>query len=90
MSSKGKWSAAWFHYILIAVKLAHNGNKLFKTLHYWSRDMLNFDVLDKGLEILSTAHFMCDFSIKMFLMSYSVNWPNFRQMFKNLANEKSF
>ena len=35
--------------------------------------MLNFDVLDKGLEILSTAHFMCDFSIKMFLMSYSVN-----------------
>ena len=40
---KSKWYAAWFHYISIALKLAHNRNKLFKTLRYWSRDMLNFE-----------------------------------------------
>ena len=61
----------------LALKLAYNRNKLFKTLHYWSRDMLNFDFLDKGLGILSPAHFVYDSSTKMFLMLYSVNWPNF-------------
>ena len=40
---KSKRSAAWFHYISIALKLPCNRNKLFKTLHYWSRDILNFD-----------------------------------------------
>ena len=40
---KSKWSAAWFHYNSIALKLAYNKNKLIKTSHYWSRDMLNFD-----------------------------------------------
>ena len=39
--------------------------------------MLNFDTLDKGLGIVSHAHFMYDFSTKMFLMLYSINWPNF-------------
>ena len=34
--------------------------------------MLNFDVLDKGLGIVSPAHFVYDFSTKMFLMLYSV------------------
>ena len=71
---KSKWSAAWFHYILIALKLAYNRNKLFKTLQYWSRDMLNFDILDKGLGIVSLVHFEYDFSTKMFLMLYSINW----------------
>ena len=74
---KTKWSAAWFHYISIALNLAYNRNKLFKTLYYWSRDMLNFDFLDKGLGILSPAHFVYDFSTKMFPMLYSINWPNF-------------
>ena len=32
--------------------------------------MLNFDILDKGLEIVSPAHFVYDFSKKMFLMLY--------------------
>ena len=76
MLDKSKWSVAWFHYISIALKLAYNRNKVFKTLHYWSRDMLNFDFLDKGLEIVSPAQFMYDFSTKKFLMLYSVNWPN--------------
>ena len=74
---KSKWSAAWFRYISIALKLACNRDKLFKTLHYWSRDMLNFGFLDKGLRVISPAHFVYDFSIKMFLRLYSINWSNF-------------
>ena len=35
--------------------------------------MLNVDYLDKGLGIVSPAHFMYDFSAKMFLMLYSIN-----------------
>ena len=35
--------------------------------------MLNFDILDKDLEIVAPAHFVYDFSTKMFLMSYSIN-----------------
>ena len=31
---KSKWSAASSHYVSIALKLAYNRNKLFKTLHY--------------------------------------------------------
>ena len=62
---------------MIALKLAYSRNKLFKTLHYWSSDALNFDFLDKGLGIASPAHFVHDFSIKMFLVLYSINWPNF-------------
>ena len=77
MLGKSKWSAASFHYISIVLKLAYNRNNLFKTLHYWSRDMLNFDNLDKGLGIVSLAHFVHDFSTEMFLVLYSVNWPNF-------------
>ena len=73
---KIKWSAAWFHDISIALKLAYNRNKLFKILHYWSRDMLNFDFLDKGLGIVSLAYFVYDFSTKMFLTLYSIDWPN--------------
>ena len=52
-------------------------NKLFKTLHYWSRDMLNFYFLDKGLGRVFPAHFVYVFSTKMFLILYAINWPNF-------------
>ena len=38
--------------------------------------MLNFDFLGEGLGIVSPAHFVYDFSRKMFLMFYSINWPN--------------
>ena len=77
ISCKSKWSAAWFHYLSRGLKLACNWNKLFKILHYWSRDMLSFDFLDKGLGIAFPAYFVYDFSTKMFLMLYSINWPNF-------------
>ena len=35
--------------------------------------MLNFDFLQKGLEIVSSQHFVYDFSRKMFLVLYSIN-----------------
>ena len=38
--------------------------------------MLNFDFLDKSLRIVSPEHFEYDFSIKMFLMLYSIILPN--------------
>ena len=72
-----------FTIISIALKLAYNRNKLFKTLHCWSRDMLNsdfdfdFDLLDKSLGIVSPAYVVYDFSATMFLMLYSINWSNF-------------
>ena len=77
MLGKSKWSAYWFHYISIALKLARSRNKLFKTLHYLSRDMVNFAFLHKGLGIISPANFVYDFSTKMFHMLCSINWPNF-------------
>ena len=61
----------------IALNLAYNKNKLYKTLDYCSRDMLNFDFLEKTLGIVSPSHFVYGFSRKMFLMSYSTNWSNF-------------
>ena len=39
--------------------------------------MLNFDFLDKGQGIISPPHFGYDFSIKMFLMLYSINRLDF-------------
>ena len=38
--------------------------------------MLNFDILEKGPEIISPPHFVYDFSRKIFLMLYSINLPN--------------
>ena len=66
-----------FHNISIALKLVYNRNKLFKTLHYWSRNMLNFEFLDKGLGMVSSVYFVYNFSRNMFLMLYSINWPSF-------------
>ena len=36
-------------YISTALNLARNKNKLYKTLDYWSRNIFNFDFLEKGL-----------------------------------------
>ena len=52
--SKSKRSAACFQYILIALNMAYNKNKLYKNLNYWSRDMLKFDFLEKDLH-----HILC-------------------------------
>ena len=56
----------------------YNKHKFYKTLYYWSRDILNFGFLEKGLGIVvSLSHFVYDFSTEVFLMSYPINWPNF-------------
>ena len=34
--------------------------------------MLNFDILEKGLGIVSPPHFVYDFPRKVFLMLYSI------------------
>ena len=39
--------------------------------------MLNLDILDKGLGIVSAAHFVDDFLAKLFLKLHSINWPDF-------------
>ena len=52
--------------------------------------MFNFDFIEKGLGIASVPDFMYNFFKKMFLMLYSVNWPNFiawlTLLFKILVN----
>ena len=39
--------------------------------------MFNVDSLEKGLGIVSPANFVYAVSRKMFLILYSINWPNF-------------
>ena len=48
--------------------LAYNKNKLFKILDYLYRSMLDFDILEKSLGIVSPPHFGYNFSRKMFFM----------------------
>ena len=53
---------------MIALSMAYNKNKLYKTLDYCSRDMLNFNFLEKGLGLVSPPHFEYDFSGNLFLI----------------------
>ena len=53
--------------------MAYKKNKLYETLDYLSRDMLNFDFFKKGLGIDSPPYFVYDFLRKIFLMLYSIN-----------------
>ena len=46
-------------------------------MDHWSKDMLSFDSLEKGLAIDFLPHFVYDFSRKMFLIFYSIDWLNF-------------
>ena len=39
--------------------------------------MLNCDFIEQGLGLVSSKDFMYGFSRKMFLVIYSINWPNF-------------
>ena len=54
-----------------------NPSRAPRLLHYWSRNMVNPDLIDKSLGIVFPAHFAYDFSTKMFFILYSINWPNF-------------
>ena len=53
--------------------LAYNKNKLYKTLDNWSKDMLHFNFSEKGVGLVSSPHFVYDFSRKMFLMLHSID-----------------
>ena len=64
---KSKSSATWFQYISIALNLAYNKPKLYKTLDYWFRNMRNCDFLEKGLGMFSLPRFLYDFSRKVFV-----------------------
>ena len=55
----------------------YNKNKLYQTSDCWSRYILNFDFLKKGLGPVSPLHFVLDFSRKIFLISYYINWLDF-------------
>ena len=57
--------------------MPNNKNKIYKTLEFWSRDMLNFDFLKRGLGIVSPPYFVNDFSRKMFFKLCSISRPNF-------------
>ena len=46
----------------IVLNLAYNKNKLYENLEYWSRDILNFDFLENGLEIVFPPHSVYGFS----------------------------
>ena len=46
----------------MVLNLAYDKNKLYETLDFWSRDMVNFDLLERGVEIVPQPHFGYDFS----------------------------
>ena len=73
---KSKWSAVYIQNISITLNLLCNKNKSYKTLVYWSWDMLNSDFSEKVLGIVSPSHFANDFSRKMFLRlyNYQIAW----------------
>ena len=39
--------------------------------------MLNFDILERDLGIVSPQYFVYDFSRKIFIVLFSINWPDF-------------
>ena len=49
--------------------MEYDKKKLYRTLEYWSRDMLNFAFQEAGMGIVSPPHFVYDFLRKIFLIS---------------------
>ena len=45
---------------------------MYETLEYWSRDVLNFDFLEKGLGIVSPLDFAYDFWKQIFFSCYAL------------------
>ena len=72
-----RWKQVVCSLVSIPLNLPYNKIKLYETLDHWSRDMVNFNLLEKGLELVSPPHFEYDFSRKTFLMLHSINWPDF-------------
>ena len=55
--------------------LGHTIKKLYETRDCWSRGSILI-FLEKGWELVFPVDFMYDFSSKMFLMLYSITWPD--------------
>ena len=45
--------------------------------HLLSHHLKILEKIKRGLKLLSLSHFLCSFWGKIFLLSYSTNWPNF-------------
>ena len=55
----------------------YNKNKLYDHSDCWSRNMLNFDLLNHGLQLVSPHYFALYFPWKIFLMLYYITRANF-------------
>ena len=49
----------------VSLTLTSNKTEVYKALDYWSRDILNFNYLEKGLGIVSPPHFVYELSKKI-------------------------
>ena len=68
-----------YYAIASGLQFTFNRPQLIQTVwnfKNWSRDMLNFDFLEKWLRIVSPSHFVYDFSRTLFPILYSISWPN--------------
>ena len=61
----------------MALNMQYNKNKLYKTDHYWSWNVLNFNFPEKGLKLASPPHFLFDFFKKLLTMLFSIKWQKF-------------
>ena len=66
-----------FNIICVGSRQLGHTIKTYHTSDCWSRDMLNFYFLTKGLGLVSPPHFLHYFLGKLLLMLHSINWPNF-------------
>ena len=55
--------------IFLALDL-DNKNKLYENSDLWSRNMLSFDSLKNGLELVAPPHFVDDFSENIFHVTF--------------------
>ena len=74
--SESKGSAALFHYISIILKLGYNKRKLYKVLRLLIQRYTQIRFFRKESWNKFSAVFCVLFLTKIFLMLYSINWPN--------------
>ena len=70
LPGKSKWSITLFQNTSIALNLAYKKKKLYKTLAYWSRDILNSLFFNKG----SGNSFYAIFCVWIFKKNISVSF----------------
>ena len=68
------YSPQFQYSVSIALNLIEK--KLYITLGYWCRDMLNIEFLEKSLVIVSPPHITYDFSRKILLILYFTSRQN--------------